>query len=80
MSNAQRIKLNSDAYQSPREGTVSGTLGYRNWFICEACPNEWDAVKPARDDGDWCPCCERPAQPYFSEALFDEDEATYDQE
>lgn len=43
---------------------------FRNYFLCEECPNEWSddmlVVGPS-----WCPCCDKSCEPYSSEALFD---------
>ncbi len=43
---------------------------FRNYFQCDACPNEWSddmlVVGPS-----WCPCCDGSVEPYSSEQLFD---------
>lgn len=52
---------------------------FRNYFQCDACPNEWTnealVIGP-----DWCPSCDGSVEPYSSEAMFDPDLATYDTE
>jgi hypothetical protein len=44
---------------------------FRNHFLCDDCPNEWSeemmVVGPS-----YCPCCDREAEPYASDALLDD--------
>lgn len=43
---------------------------FRNHYLCETCPNEW-STEMAVVAPDHCPCCEREAEPYDSEALLE---------
>ena len=44
---------------------------FRTHYLCDDCPNEWSdemmVVGPS-----FCPCCDREAEPYDSEALIED--------
>jgi len=59
-------------------GTVAGPIGvgdapgqrealsaYHNWYLCDACPLEWDEYAAFEGEA-WCPGCDRPTPAYAS--------------
>jgi hypothetical protein len=50
---------------------------FRNHYLCDDCPNEWSTEMPVVAS-DYCPCCDREADPYDSDALLEDVDAEED--
>jgi hypothetical protein len=45
---------------------------FRNYYICNDCPYEWELESPVCDALAFCPSCDEPYEPYSSEEIGDE--------
>jgi hypothetical protein len=50
---------------------------FKNFYLCDDCPNEWSTEMPVVA-ADYCPCCDREADPYDSDALLEDVDAEED--
>lgn len=52
----------ADGAPGQREAPLSA---YHNWYLCDACPLEWDEYAACEGPA-WCPCCDEAVEPYDS--------------
>jgi hypothetical protein len=45
--------------------SVHHRLHVHNWYLCDACPLEWDEYAACEGPA-WCPCCDEAVEPYDS--------------
>jgi hypothetical protein len=50
---------------------------FKNFYLCDDCPNEW-ADEALVVGPSYCPCCDREADPYDSDALLEDVDAEED--